>query len=195
MLRLAYSLQQTQQSVHEALLDSFDTPLVLRSLINLCNTTTSYLKSKSWTSSVRPNVTVLRRIGEYMTRILTIFGVISRSGSDEIGFPLSTNDGFNPETVVLPVAKALAQFRDSVRQIARENKTVSLLQLCDALRDEILPELGIRIEDGEGSSSAVKLVDKEELMREKQREKEVYMGAKWTLYIYIYIAIRFDTHV
>ena len=41
------------------------------------------------------------------------------------------------------------------------------------LRDDILPELGVRVEDRQGEKAIVKLVDKEELLREREREREV----------------------
>ncbi len=49
----------------------------------------------------------------------------------------------------------------------------NILNLCDNLRDNILPEIGVRIEDkGKGNPSIWKLVDPEELKKEKQRLEE-----------------------
>ena len=47
------------------------------------------------------------------------------------------------------------------------------LQLCDALRDDVLPPLGVRLEDKEGAKTVVKLMDPEVLMKEKREKKEV----------------------
>lgn len=47
-----------------------------------------------------------------------------------------------------------------------------LLAECDQLRDKTLPELGVRIEDKEGTT-VVKLVGREAALREKEREREV----------------------
>ena len=82
-----------------------------------------------------------------------MFGAI-RSSSDEIGFPASSDaDGFdasNREKVVMPYIDAFAQFRDDVRKVAREQKVPDVLNFCDAVRDDILPHLGVRLEDKEG---------------------------------------------
>lgn len=72
-----------------------------------------------------------------------------------------------------------------------------LLQLCDVVRDDVLPELGVRLEDHEGNGAdlpsrcwrftdriltlgcvpglptVVKLVDRETLMKEREEKKKV----------------------
>ena len=48
------------------------------------------------------------------------------------------------------------------------------MTLCDKLRDEILPNAGIRIEDkGKGEKSIWKFFNKEEYLKEKEKEKEL----------------------
>jgi len=48
-----------------------------------------------------------------------------------------------------------------------------LLNLCDSLRDDELPKLGVRLEDKEGARTVVKLVDPEQLMKEKEDKRLV----------------------
>ena len=48
----------------------------------------------------------------------------------------------------------------------------ALLGECDQLRDETLAELGVRMEDKEGTT-VVKLVGREAAIREREREREV----------------------
>ena len=50
---------------------------------------------------------------------------------------------------------------------------IDILKLCDALRDEILPDLGVRLEDREDGAAVVKLVDKETILRERELAKQV----------------------
>ena len=50
----------------------------------------------------------------------------------------------------MPYVRILAEFRDSVRTHARESKNVDILKECDNLRDDILPNVGVRLEDREG---------------------------------------------
>jgi cysteinyl-tRNA synthetase len=82
------------------------------------------------------------------------------------------------EETVMPFLDAMAKFRDSVRQSAIETKATSVLKECDRLRDDVLPELGVRLEDKENEPTVIKLVDKKELMREKQMKKELEAAKK-----------------
>ena len=75
----------------------------------------------------------------------------------------------------MPYATAIAEFREQVRQEARTLKATNILKYCDDLRDDILPSLGVRLEDREGSGVpfAVKLVDKETLLKERAQKQKV----------------------
>lgn len=44
-----------------------------------------------------------------------------------------------------------AEFRHAVRQEARECKAFNILKECDKVRDDTLPNLGVRLEDQEGN--------------------------------------------
>lgn len=50
----------------------------------------------------------------------------------------------------MPYLTAMAEFRDSIREHARNLKATDILKVCDNLRDEILPNMGVRLEDREG---------------------------------------------
>lgn len=106
----------------------------------------------------------------YITDMLHIFGAINgpRGG---IGFPIGGetsgdvcpsvfffNENFiendfhsKVEKTVMPYLTALSEFRDSVREHARSLKATEILKVCDNLRDEILPNMGVRLEDREGN--------------------------------------------
>ncbi len=47
----------------------------------------------------------------------------------------------------MPYLSAMATFRDAVRKEARGLKATNILAECDKLRDDVLPELGVRLED------------------------------------------------
>lgn len=47
-----------------------------------------------------------------------------------------------------------------------------VLKMCDEVRDDVLPELGVRLEDHE-TGTVVKLVDKDELLREREEKIRV----------------------
>lgn len=73
----------------------------------------------------------------------------------------------------MPYLTTLAEFRNSVREVARSQKCTEILTICDALRDDILPELGVRLEDREGAASSIKLVDRETLQKERDAKKKI----------------------
>lgn len=66
----------------------------------------------------------------------------------------------------------MSEFRDSVREHARNLKAIEILKLCDQLRDDTLPNLGVRLEDRDGAASAVKLVDRETLLKERETKRQ-----------------------
>lgn len=84
----------------------------------------------------------------------------------------------------------MANFRDNIRSRAKTLKATDILKECDRLRDEVLPNVGVRLEDREGKhvshcfcvdnsesfflgeASAVKLVDKDTLLKEREAKKK-----------------------
>lgn len=72
----------------------------------------------------------------------------------------------------MPYLTALAEFRNSVRDVARAQKCSEILTMCDALRDDVLPNLGVRLEDRDGGAVSIKLVDRETLLRERDAKKQ-----------------------
>ena len=60
---------------------------------------------------------------------------------------LNALNSIQVEETVMPYLSAMADFRDDVRKAARELKAVEILQKCDRLRDDTLPNLGVRLED------------------------------------------------
>ncbi|OCT82159.1 cysteine--tRNA ligase, cytoplasmic isoform X1 [Xenopus laevis] len=157
-------------AIHEALCDNIDTRTVMeemRSLVSQCN---SYIASKKVAKQF-PNRMLLRSISSYLTSMLKVFGAIE--GEEVIGFPIGgSENSMNLESTVMPYLQVLSQFREGVRQIARQHKVTEVLQLSDLLRDDILPELGVRLEDHEGLPTVVKLVDRETLLKEKEEKRK-----------------------
>lgn len=159
-----------KDSVHAALCDNVDTRGALdavRDLIGICNI---YIRDNR--ASIKEcNCLLLQDIAAYITWLLKVFGTISTE--EYIGFPISESKGAtNTEELVMPYLSIMADFRDSVRSHARQLKATDILRVCDRLRDDILPNVGVRLEDQEGSASAVKLMDRESLLREKEAKKK-----------------------
>ncbi|NXC17844.1 SYCC protein, partial [Corythaeola cristata] len=165
-------------AIHEALCDNIDTRSVLEEMRSLVSQSNSYIAAKK-SSRQMPNRLLLENISSYLTQMLKIFGAIE--SDDAIGFPVGGNSqNANIESTVMPYLQVLSEFREGVRQIAREKKVTEVLQLSDALRDDILPELGVRFEDHEGIQLYIeeeKKRKKEEAARKKQ-EQEAAKQAK-----------------
>ncbi|CAH1114227.1 unnamed protein product [Psylliodes chrysocephalus] len=159
-------LIKTKTDVHAALCDNFDTRSALDALRELVTTGNIYLRERK-----PPNSLLLTDVGIYVTSILKIFGTITEA--DCVGFPTSTGKSDNIESVILPYLSILAEFRDKVRTSARTLKATEILKQCDDLRDEILPNVGVRLEDREGEATALKLVDKDTLLKEKEARKKM----------------------
>jgi cysteinyl-tRNA synthetase len=99
--------------------------------------------------------------------MLKMFGAIE--DDEAIGFPVAgTQNSLDVEQVVMPYLTAFTMFRENVRRVARQQKAVEILKLCDQVRDDVLPNLGVRLEDHEGQDAVIKLVDRETLMKERE---------------------------
>ncbi|XP_070558750.1 cysteine--tRNA ligase, cytoplasmic-like [Ptychodera flava] len=170
-LKLSEQFQQVKADVEKALCDSIDTKSAMDAMKELVGYSNVYIRD-SKSDKQLPNSILLRNIAAYLTQMFKIFGAIE--GDEPIGFPMGAGqNNTNLEETVMPYVKAFADFRDSVRQVAREKKVVEVLKLCDELRDDVLPELGVRLEDHEGQPTVVKLVDKDILMKEREQARQL----------------------
>ncbi|XP_067104731.1 cysteine--tRNA ligase, cytoplasmic isoform X3 [Osmerus mordax] len=168
---LNQSFSHRKLLVHEALCDNVDTRVAMeemRALVSLSNT---YVASKK-TSKLQPNRLLIKSVAVYLTDMLRTFGAIE--GTESIGFAVGRKgQSVDLESTVMPYLEVLSHFREGVRKIAREQKVSEVLRLCDTVRDETLPELGVRLEDHEGLPTVVKLVDREMLLKEKEDKKRM----------------------
>jgi cysteinyl-tRNA synthetase len=183
--KLADAYLTARQSVHESLLDNFNTKEAMGALLKVINEANAYLR----TANAKPSVLLLRSIATYITEILKVFGVVS--GSDEFGFGsggsgdgnVESTDGSGSE----PFIGAMVSFRESVRNEALEAAKggdaqaaiQSILQICDGLRDEVLPKLGVRLED-RPAGTMWNLEDPAVMMREMEekaaKEREIQVS-------------------
>uniref|UniRef100_A0A673K6H2 Cysteine--tRNA ligase, cytoplasmic n=1 Tax=Sinocyclocheilus rhinocerous TaxID=307959 RepID=A0A673K6H2_9TELE len=168
-IELNKSFYVKKTSVHEALCDNIDTRSALEEMRALVGQSNTYMAARR-SAKLPPNRMLLQSIALYLTDMLKTFGAIE--GSEPIGFPVGGN-GQNLESTVMPYLSVLSDFREDVRKIAREKKVTELLRLCDELRDDTLPELGVRLEDRDGLPTSVKLVDKETLLKEREEKKKM----------------------
>ncbi|KAK2720983.1 hypothetical protein QYM36_004761 [Artemia franciscana] len=123
-----------------------------------------------------PNRGVLKSIAAFITHMFQVFGVIPKDES--IGFPTETSSATSEEQLY-PYLKAFAQFGEEVRKSAKKinhdllngnipRNNHDLLNVCDKVRDKILPELGVRLEDEEGGKFIIKIESPETLIKERE---------------------------
>jgi cysteinyl-tRNA synthetase len=160
-----------KSKVHDALCDSVDTRTVVEALKELISAANVYVNQKN-SEHKTPNILLIRNIALFVTSIMKMFGV--STSDDEIGFGEVDGEKFSAtgkEDLLMPYVQALTDFRERVRQIAIGEKFQPILAECDRLRNDVLPQLGVRLEDRKGHTM-VKLCDPETLIRERQQEIE-----------------------
>jgi cysteinyl-tRNA synthetase len=163
-----------------ALLDNFNTLGVMTEMLALCADAADAMRAAP---EAQPGVLAVSEAAVAVTRMLRVFGVAEQ---DDFGLPLgggadgADGGGGSREAHVTPYADALVKLRDSLRVHAKGAKDKELLALCDAVRDSVLCELGIRVEDpvGTATDSAWRLDAPDALRREvvereeRRRDKE-----------------------
>jgi len=119
-------------------------------------------------------------VAKYISDILKCLGLVYNTEFVDY-FRLSESDGGkNAEEILTPFINAITEFRGEVKDSCIIDKDVKkVLTICDKLRDDILPNIGVRIEDkGKGEKSVWKFFDKEEYLKEKEKEKELKENKK-----------------
>ena len=106
-------------------------------------------------------------MSRYIFKTLSAFGVYESGDAPSV----EANDGSgsqNVEEAIAPVMNALSTFRDQIKKRANEGPK-AMFQLSDQIRDDVLPFLGIKLEDKKQDQAAIwKFADKDELLAERQ---------------------------
>jgi cysteinyl-tRNA synthetase len=167
--QIVYLLKEKKNSVHEALLDNFNTPLVIKLINELISKTYDY-ETKTRGSSFK--IHLIYTVAQFVAFIMKAFGLIYRTEFIDYFIVESTN--LSAEQTITPYIQALSTFRDNIKMAAVDEDVLKIFKLCDELRDDVLPYLGIKIEDkGKGQPSIWKFYDKETYIKELQRQKEL----------------------
>eukprot|EP01080_Neovahlkampfia_damariscottae_P000663 gene663-8164_t len=148
-----------KKEVHQALIDNFDTPKVVKLMAEFMKSVYIYAENDDTKYSL------LSEISIYVMKMMKVFGF----EQDSFGFSTGSGDDF--ETELKPIMDIFVQFREKVREQSKKNKDQFLLSLSDELRDDLLPLVGVRLED-KGEKSIWKLDDKETLIKERQLKKD-----------------------
>ena len=169
---------QTKKEVHQFFCDNFNTPGVVSNILELIKKTYEYEEKCKSKKSLKLHL--VYGIAKYISDILKCLGLVYNTDFVDY-FKLSEADGGkNAEEILTPFINAITDFRGQVKDICITEKDVKKVLIeCDKLRDDILPNLGVRIEDkGKGEKSVWKFFDKEEYLKEKEKEKELKENKK-----------------
>ncbi|KAJ2478556.1 cysteinyl-tRNA synthetase, partial [Coemansia sp. RSA 2320] len=165
-LELLDALKEAKAQVHNALLDSFDTPTAMQALRSIVARTNVYLQRGR--AGIDPQV--VEMVALYVTKIVRVFGLGGDDSGSRIGWGAGAgaDKPADREAILRPVASVLSNFRDAVREVALSGGDKrTLLELCDKVRDVDLIDLGIIIDDHGDGSALVKFGDPEKLRRER----------------------------
>lgn len=144
-LKLQEMLSISHTKVHAALSNDFDTPAAMHEIANLARATNVYMEE------AMASGTVVNNSARFIRRILQVLGLVSYDVTGD-------RVGQLQDKTMEKLLDAMVVFRSSVRTKARSKDFTGVLQECDILRDEILPPLGIRLED-KASLSVWKLTE------------------------------------
>lgn len=191
------SLETTKANVRAALLDDFDTPKAIACLLELIKESNKYTEEPG--SAFTVSTILVQSCGMYITKTLGMLGLVQNGHNTGIGFgswggstisadsSASAADGdgvgVSKEQVLGPLLDVLTKFRETVRVAAISNDGTTakaILTAADSLRDDVLPELGVRMED-KGSGKEVVTVwkmDDPEVLRKEKAAKEESKAAK-----------------
>ncbi|KAK3873188.1 hypothetical protein Pcinc_021787 [Petrolisthes cinctipes] len=153
-------------NIHKALCDNIDTRTTLDLIRDLITEANKYMNSNQ-----QVNTQLLVGINEYVVKMMQIFGVpLVGEGSK------SSAQG---ENQLVKVAEVVADVREKLRTWSRDTNMeaiqlrTQLLNLCNDIRDELLPPLGVRLEDRDDGVPSIKLVDAAQLMQEIKTRKAI----------------------
>ena len=153
-------LEASIANVHADLCNNIDYVSAFTRIEDVIRAVNVYLQSCEGVRTL-----LLQRVMHWVTKMLGLFGI------EEEKSVVSRYE------TIAPVLDILQSFRQYVREGALWLRDADLLSLCDNLRDEILPSIGVRLEDDSKGSSVWKL-DDPKVMRREQEERDALRRAK-----------------
>lgn len=169
---------KTKKEIHQFFCDNFNTPGVVSNLLELIKKTYEYQDKCASRKALK--IHLVYGVAKYISDILKCLGLVYNTEFVDY-FKLNESDGGkNAEEILTPFINVITEFRGEIKDTCIIDKEVKkVLTICDKLRDDVLPNLGVRIEDkGKGEKSIWKFFDKEEYLKEKEKEKELKENKK-----------------
>jgi cysteinyl-tRNA synthetase len=138
-------ITQSQNGVHKALSDNFDTAAAMKWLSDLVTKANSYMEKNG-----EKKAFLLKKAATFITRILRVFGIVD--GNQEFGFDNAFSSASNassasPDAIVQPYLTAIANFTNEVTALAKDPKVngAALNSATTALNEQVLPKLQAKL--------------------------------------------------
>lgn len=192
------AFMEAQERVHSSLLNNLDYPAAMSEIMGIIKAVNNYFIAIGQNA---PKSLLLTRISAYVDKMLRVFGVIPEGHASFLTeyAAAAAQSGAGTE-FASKVIDAFASYRDKIRDAVKtggvsvmgesqgneETKGGSLptlksaiMKLSDEVRDDILPPLGIRLDDrvvpnpsgaGAMASSIWKLDDPKAMAKEKEEK-------------------------
>lgn len=150
--KLQKKLEEVKEKVHEHLCNNFNTPDVITEVDSLITATYVYCKEN------KSKMTIVQSVHNYIAFIFKCMGL-----------EFLQNNTSQDSQQLSKVISAFTDFRSQVRTHGKQQDINQVLSDCDIIRDDILPFLGIQIEDIAGQDMSVwKLDDPENLIKARE---------------------------
>lgn len=164
------ALDESKVTVNSSLCDNIDTKTAFNSIYELISKANAYIDSNVQTNSVK--VYLIYNVGQFVSSILKCFGLVYKTDFiDSFVFESNSNTEASQEEKIKPYLDIITQFRDEIRNACKDKDMNKIYSACDKLREEILPQHGVKLEDRQKQPTIWKLYDKEILLKELEEEK------------------------
>lgn len=157
--QLQQSFLRAQQQVDQQLRDDFDTPAALATLLELVRA--------CWPFAADPRCQFLvRTVRNYISRMLSLFGLrFHKQRKHHLA-----EEEAKEEASALRVLEILSDFRSELRNLALVSlktrvdlDSKEILRVCDRLRDQVLPDIGVELKDHAEHESVLRLLTRSEM--------------------------------
>ncbi|KAI5948822.1 hypothetical protein KGF57_005220 [Candida theae] len=162
--QLYTDLSKAQDDVNIAFNDNLSSGDAIKHLVELVSKSNNYIQLVT-TGKSELRIEVLLSVTSWISKILNILGFQSRP--DKLGWVDESSSsagsaGSTEEEVAMPYVKALAKFRDQVRNLAIKKADLKdFLSASDAIRSDLI-NINVSLDDRPDGSALVKFLNESE---------------------------------
>uniref|UniRef100_A0AAF5PVU1 Uncharacterized protein n=2 Tax=Wuchereria bancrofti TaxID=6293 RepID=A0AAF5PVU1_WUCBA len=147
-LQLMDEFFKIKSQLNAALCNTIDIKIIAEKLCQIIDLGEEYINEMEDENKI-PNCLLLRNIAAYMTQLLKVFGTTSKDIDNVFSADFSEIAICNPSSstsaheLIMPYVSALTVFRETISELAQQRNVNDIIKECDRIRDKVLPELGI----------------------------------------------------